>query len=136
MGLGPACLVGLADELWLHPQGIGYALFVRFDADGGGQRHDLCTLGHGSCDLIGQSGHVLNAAAINAGDLLRAQTDGTAGDIHSHIAAADDHHFLAGEIRHNVITDGPEHLHGGHDVLAVLTGNAGLFILMGADGNV
>ena len=53
MGPGPAGLVCLTDELGLHPQGLGHAIFVRLDAHGGGQGHDLRPLGHGTGDLVG-----------------------------------------------------------------------------------
>ena len=36
----------------------------------------------------------------------------------------------------HIFADGAQHLHGGDDVLTVLAGDAGLFILMSADGDV
>ena len=136
VGAGTTGLIHLTDDLRLHPQGAGNALFIGLNADRCCQRHDLGTLGDGAQHLIGQGGHIIGTAAIGAGDLLSAQTDGAAGHVHGHVAAADDGYVLAGEIGHLIVTDGTQHLHGGHDVLAVLAGNARLFIGMGTDGDV
>ena len=136
VGPGTARLVGLADELGLHPQRGGVALLVGLDAYRRHQRQQLRALGHCARDLVWQGGHVLHAAAVDAGHLLRAQADRAAGHVHGHVAAADDHHPLAGEIGHHVVTDGAQHLHGGQDVTAVLAGDTHLLILMRADGDV
>ena len=136
VGPGPPGLVGLADDLGLYPQRGGAAVLVGLDADGRHQRLDLRALGQRAGDLVGQRRHILDAAAVDARHLLRTQTDGAAGHVHGHVAAADDHHLLAGKVRHHVVADGAQHLHGGHHVLAVLAGDAHLLILMGADGDI
>ena len=64
------------------------------------------------------------------------ETDGRAHDVHGDVAAADDDDLLAVEVRHVVIADGTQHHDGGHDVAAVLAGDADLFVLMGADGDI
>ena len=133
---GTAGLVGLAGDLGLHPQGNGFVVLVGFDADRRHQRQHFRALRHSAGDLVRQGGHILDAAAVDAGHLLRTQADGAAGHVHGHVAAADDHHVLAGEVRHVTVADAPQHLHGGHDVFAVLAGDTRALTLMGADGDV
>lgn len=136
VGSGTARFIHIADNLGLDPQGSGHAVVVGLDADRGSQGYHLRSLGGCTGHLVGQGRHILQAAAVHTADLAGSQTDRTAGDVHSHVAAADDHHLLAGEIRHYVVSDSLEHLHSGYDVAAVLTGDAGLFILVCADGDV
>jgi len=44
--------------------------------------------------------------------------------------------MLAGKVRHVAVADATQHLHGGHDVFAVLTWDARALALMGADGDI
>ena len=112
------------------------AIPVGLDAHRGHQGQQLHPLGHGALHLLGHGGHIHLAAAVDAGDLLRPQAHGAAGHVHGHVAAADDHHPLAGEVRQLVVPDLPEHLHGGDDPPALLPGDAGLLVRLGADGDV
>ena len=59
----------------------------------------------GALHLLGQGGHVLLAAAVDAGHPVRPQADGAAGHVHGHVAAADDHHLLAGEVGQVAVAD-------------------------------
>ena len=96
----------------------------------------LGALGLGALHLLRQGGHVLLPAAVNTGDPVGSQADGTAGHVHGHVAAADDHHPLAGKVRHVAVTDAPQQLHRGHHAMAVLALDAGLLVGVGADGQV
>ncbi len=84
----------------------GVAVLVGLDAYRRHQRQQLRALGHRAGDLVGQGGHILHPAAVDTGDLVRAQSDRAAGHVHGHVAAADDHHPLAGEVRHHVVAYG------------------------------
>ena len=94
------------------------------------------TFGNGTFHLFCLSGHILLTAAVDAGDGLGTQADSAAGAVHCHIAAADDGHILAGEVGHFAVADGPEHLHGGDDVLGILALNAHLLVGVGTDGQI
>ena len=128
------------------------ALPVRLDAHGGLQCDQLHALGDRALDLLGQRGHILPAAAIDAahltraeahcaaayihrdaGDARSAQTDRASCHVHRDVAAADDHDLLAAEIGHVIVADLAQHLNRGHDALGVLAFDAGLFIRVCAE---
>ena len=136
VGPGPAGLIRLANELGLDPQSLGHAVLVRLDADRSGQRHDLGPLSHGAGNLIGQGRHILDTAAIHAGNLFGPQADRAAGNIHGHVAAADDHHPLAGEIRHDIIANGASISTADMTFSLSSPGMPVFFILVGTDGNI
>ena len=133
---GSAGLVGKADDLRLHPEGGGLARFVCLDAHRRAKLADLRALGNCALHLVGKRGHVRNSAAIDAGDAGGSQTHGASRHVHRHVAAADDHDALAGEVRHDIVADGAQHLNGRHDIFAVLAGNAGFLVRMRADGDI
>ena len=89
VGLGTPGAVHIADDLGLDPQGPGHAVVVGLDADRGGQGYHLRSLGGCTGHLVGQGRHILQAAAVHTADLAGSQTDRTAGDVHSHVAAAE-----------------------------------------------
>ena len=124
------------DDLGLGPQGHGPAFLVGFDAHRGLEGQQLGTLGLGALHLLGQGGHILLAAAVDAEHPVRTQADGAAGHVHGHVAAADDHHSLAGKVGQVPVADASEQLHSGHDTLAVLALDAGLLVRMGANGQI
>ena len=136
VGPGTARLVDLVDDLRLSPQGCHMAAFVRLNLQRRLQRQDLGAFGNGALHFLLLGGHVLLAATVDTGDLGGAQPDGAAGHIHGHVAAADDRHVLAGEVRHLVVADAAQQLHGGHDARTVLTLDAGLLVGVGADGDI
>ena len=111
-------------------------MLVGLDAQGGLEGQHLRALGDGPLHLFRLGGHVLLAAAVDAGHLVRPKADGGAGHVHGNVAAADDHHVLSGEVRHLVVTDVAQQLHGGDDAQAVLPLNAGLLVRVGADGEI
>ena len=124
-GRGRPALSDLAGDLGLDPQGHGVAVLVGSRCGRGPCRvSSSAPSATAPVHLLRQGGHILLAAAVDAGDLLRAQADGAAGHVHGHVAAADDHHLLAGEVGHVAVADAPQHLHRGDDVLAVLAGDA------------
>ena len=133
---GTARLVHLANDLGLGPQCRHVAVLVGLDAQGGLEGQHLRALGDGPLHLFRLGGHVLLAAAVDAGHLVRPKADGGAGHVHGNVAAADDHHVLSGEVRHLVVTDVAQQLHGGDDAQAVLPLNAGLLVRVGADGEI
>ena len=135
VGPGTARLVDLADDLGLGPQGHGPAV-LGLHPDRGMEGQHLGALGNGALHLLRLGGHILLAAAVDAGDLFGPQADGAAGDVHGHVAAADDRHVHAGEVRHFVVADVAQHIHGGHDAHGVLAFDAHLLIRVGADAEV
>ena len=131
-----ALFVHLADDLRLRPQGDRVAARISLDAHGGLQRHELHALGHGALHLLGQSRHVLLAAAVNAAHLARAQSHRTTANVHRDVAAADNDDILVAEVRHVIVTDLTQHLDGGDDAVGVLALDTGLLIRVSADGDV
>lgn len=125
-----------ADQLGLGPQGRGAAVFVHFDVVGGVQGQDLAALRLGLVHLFGQGGHVLHPAAVDAGHMGGPQPQAGAGGVHGHIAAADHHHPFARQVGDPALADVPQHPHGADHALAVLAGDAQLFVVVGADGDV
>ena len=84
----------------------------------------------------GRGGHVVHPAAVHAGHALGPQTDGGAGGVHAHVAAADDHHAFAAEVGGVALAAVAQELYGGQHVLAVLAFQAQLLVGVGADGDV
>ena len=118
VGPGPAAApIHLADDLGLDPEGLDLAVLVGLDAGGGLEGQDLGPLGHGALHLLRQGGHILQTAAVDAGDLFGPQADGAAGHVHGDVAAADDDHLLPREVRHLIVPDVAQQLHGGDDTV-------------------
>lgn len=133
---GGAAALDLANDLGLDHQTGDLARPVGLHPDGGLQGEDLTALGHGALHLFGQGGHVGDAAAVDALDGLGPQTDGGAGGVHGHIAAAYDDHVFAGEVGLGLADGGVQQLNGGQHPVGLLAGDAQGLVEGGADGQV
>ena len=132
----PAPLIHLADDLRLCPQCGDTALFIGLDPHRRLKCQQFRALRGGPLHFFPLGRHILQSAAIDAGDLIRSQTDGTAGHIHGHISAADDNHALPGKIRQLVIADAAQQFHSRDHALAVLALDAGFLVRVGPNGDV
>ena len=101
------------------------------------QIHHHSTLGDGAFHFFRQRGHILLTAAVDDGNAARLRRRmAERVHVHGHVAAADDAHLLAGEVRDLIIADLAEHLHGRQHALGVLALDADLLIGVGANGDV
>ena len=125
-----------ADDLRLHAHAVHAAVLAHLDAHGRRELKDLATLGLGAGNLGILGRHVRGAAAVDDRDLLRPQAHTRARHVHGHVAAADDHHALAREIRGLLVADGTEHPDGALHAGRALVLQAELLVVVGADGEV
>ncbi len=94
-GAATAGRVGLAELHADHLDAVDLAGVVGEHPDGGYLEHQTNALLLGLVDLGVVGGHLLARAAVEAGDLLGASTDGRPAGVHGGEPAADDRHLLA-----------------------------------------
>lgn len=123
-------------ELLLGDEGGDVAVGVGFDAHRRIHGEELGAFGDGPFDLLRQGGHVLLAAAIDAGDAVGAVANRRAGDVHGDVTATDDDDLLAAIIGIDVVANLAQHLHRAIDAVAVLAVDARFLVGVGADGQI
>lgn len=100
------------------------------------QLHQSAAFLQRAVHFFGQSGHILFAAAVNDLGFARAQSERRTHAVHRHVAAADDNHAFAREIRRIVAADGAEQIDRRIDVLALFALDADLLVALRTDGDI
>ena len=112
------------------------AVFIRFNAHWCVHGQQFNTFGNSAFNFFRQSGHVFLTAAIDAGDLFGAKTNGRTGDVHGNVAAADDDHVFTDKIWIDVVANLMQDFYGAVYAVAFFAFDAGFLIGMRADGDV